>query len=241
MGWRRKRRPGLASILRETWLTHKYRRNGFAQGFNYDWAALAHDRISIVNHLLSRTAGQDYLEIGCAGDELFNAVQAGSKVGVDPVRGGTHRMTSDAFFSQNPDSRFDVIFIDGLHLYDQVRRDLVHALAAIRPGGWIALHDMLPRDWIDEHVPQISTASWTGDGWKAAFELAATPSVDFQLVAVDHGVLVVRAPDLPVTLADKVSDLTPRRFAYLYENARILPIIDYPAFEAWVGGRSPGK
>ena len=39
-------------------------------------------------------------------------------VGVDPLLGGTHRMTSDAFFAANADA-FDLIFIDGLH---QVRR-----------------------------------------------------------------------------------------------------------------------
>ena len=39
---------------------------------------------------------------------------------------------------------------------------------ALKPGGSIAIHDMLPRDWIEEHVPQISTRAWTGDGWKGA-------------------------------------------------------------------------
>src|SRR5260221_8752534 len=139
-------------------------------------------------------------------------------VGVDPVSGGTHRQTSDEYFAGNPDARFDVVFIDGLHIYDQVRRDLVNALGVVRKGGWIALHDMLPRDWIEEHVPQISTSRWTGDGWKVAFELMASADVDFRLLAIDHGVGVVRVltdgakiPDLGETLATK-------RFSYLYEH-----------------------
>ena len=63
-----------------------------------------------------------------------------------------------------------MVFIDGLHLYDQVRRDVANALAVVPAGGWIALHDMFPRDWIEEHTPQISTSRWTGDPWKVGFE-----------------------------------------------------------------------
>lgn len=32
------------------------------------------------------------------------------------MRGGTHRMTSDAFFATN-EEQFDLVFIDGLHHY----------------------------------------------------------------------------------------------------------------------------
>ena len=59
-------------------------------------------------------ARRDYLEIGCADNDLFDAVMAGRKVGVDPLRGGTHRLTSDAFFAGYDGEPFDVVFIDGL-------------------------------------------------------------------------------------------------------------------------------
>ena len=77
----------------------------------------------------------NYLEIGCANNDLFDAVMAGRKVGVDPLRGGTHRLTSDVFFAGCGGEPFDVVFIDGLHLYDQVRRDLDGALGVLKPGG----------------------------------------------------------------------------------------------------------
>ena len=44
-------------------------------------------------------------------------------------------MTSDDFFLSNKD-KFDVIFIDGLHIYEQVRKDVVNSINAINDGGW---------------------------------------------------------------------------------------------------------
>ncbi|HXV01633.1 MAG TPA: class I SAM-dependent methyltransferase, partial [Caulobacteraceae bacterium] len=155
------------------------------------------------------------------------------KVGVDPAQGGTHRMTSDAFFAGN-EERFDVVFIDGLHTYDQARRDVVNALAVVRSGGWIAVHDMFPRDWIEEHVPQISTSRWTGDPWKVAFELAVSPDVDFRLIAIDHGIGIIRLRSDGARLADRRAELTPRRFAWFREHIDELPVIDWPAALEWI-------
>jgi hypothetical protein len=205
--------------------------------FDHDWRAIPYTRAALVNRLCAERPEGRYLEIGCAGDELFNAVMAADKVGVDPVRGGTHRMTSDAYFDANPDARFDVIFIDGLHLYDQVRRDLVNALAALNPGGWIALHDSFPRDWLEEHVPQIVSSGWTGDGWKVAFELLETEGVDFRLVAIDHGVVVVKPLHAGVALADRRAELEPARFGYFAAGFARLPVTDYAGVLGWIGAK----
>ncbi|MGI8840701.1 MAG: class I SAM-dependent methyltransferase [Caulobacteraceae bacterium] len=230
----RGKKRSLNSFVRESLLTHKYRADRCPHVLNYDRAAIGHNRISLVNLLLSRNPGGAYLEIGCASNTLFDAVMAKRKTGVDPVSGGTHRQTSDAFFAANPDARFDVVFIDGLHLYDQVRRDLVNSLRAVGKGGWVALHDMLPRDWIEEHVPPLSTAGWTGDGWKVAFELIASPDVDFRLLAIDHGVGVVRVLVDRPRLADLRADLLPRRFAWLHEHFAQLPVVGYDEGRAWI-------
>ena len=44
-------------------------------------------------------------------------------IGVDPMSGGTHRMTSDEFFRRNREQwhyKFDLVFIDGLHEVSRV-------------------------------------------------------------------------------------------------------------------------
>lgn len=65
-------------------------------------------------------------------------------VGVDPLLGGTHRMTSDAFFAANTE-HFDLIFIDGLH---QVPPPPCHPSCTSRPPCESAIH-VLPnaRAW----------------------------------------------------------------------------------------------
>src|SRR5271168_4845465 len=116
-------------------MSRQFVRNQTNAVFDFDWAAIRYNRISVVNLLLADRPNGRYLEIGCADNVLFDAVMAADKVGVDPRRGGTHRMTSDAFFAAYAGPPFDVVFIDGLHLYPQVRRDLVNALAHLSPGG----------------------------------------------------------------------------------------------------------
>ena len=59
------------------------------------------NRIDVVNKNIEIKKFNDYLEIGCDQDELFNRVKIRYKTGVDPHSGGTHRMTSDSFFKTN--------------------------------------------------------------------------------------------------------------------------------------------
>jgi SAM-dependent methyltransferase len=230
----RRKKRSLGTILRERRMSRQFADNRCDEVFDYDWSAVRYNRIALVNLMLADRPDGRYLEIGCADNVLFDAVMAAEKIGVDPVRGGTHRMTSDAFFEQWDGGAFDVIFIDGLHLYPQVRRDLVNALAWLKPGGWIGMHDMLPRDWLEEHVPQIRTSGWTGDGWKVAFELAQAMEIDFRLLAIDYGVLAAHPsrpgaalPDLGPTIADK-------RFKYLREHVARLPLVGYEEGRAWI-------
>jgi len=170
----------------------KYKHNSHPKTFNWDWKSKGLNRIAVVNHLISISGGLSsrYLEIGCASNALFDSVASLNKVGVDPASGGTLRMTSDNFFSQNKEI-FDVIFIDGLHEYEQVHRDAINALNSVNTGGYIAFHDFLPTTWKEHHVPRIS-GSWTGDCWKLAVQLAESSGVEFIILDIDHGVGVMK-------------------------------------------------
>ena len=48
-------------------------------------------------------------------------------------------MTSDEFFEKYPEEKFDVIFIDGLHHYDQCQKDTINALKKLNESGIILL------------------------------------------------------------------------------------------------------
>jgi SAM-dependent methyltransferase len=189
-----------------------------------------------MNHV-RRTLPADaaYLEVGCGSNALFDSLALTDKTGVDPVKGGTVRLTSDDFFAHN-NRKFDLIWIDGLHEYHQVHRDVENALAALKPGGWIGLHDMLPLDWLQEHMPRIHLG-WTGDVWKVAFEIAATRGLDLRVLTIDQGVAILRAGDGHAPLADMSGDLSDKRFGYLYDNIDRLPVTSWEDGIAWIDGQ----
>lgn len=215
-------------------LQKKYRKNSFDKAFEWDWKSTNYNRIAVVNLLVSKLPNCSYLEIGCADHVLFDSVPALNKVGVDPANGNHVNKTSDDFFSTNQ-SLFDVIFIDGLHTYEQVRKDVINSMRFLKPGGWIALHDMLPRTWIEQHVPVvIDLGTWTGDVWKVAFELAQTEGVDFKILKIDHGVGVLRFTKSNPTLVDLSAELNEKQFAYFYENITKLPLVDWHDCQNWL-------
>jgi Methyltransferase domain len=227
-------RPFTSRIENRT-LLKKWAHHADSRSLDWDWGKINYNRIAVVNLLLRHFDNPAYLEIGCNSDFLFNSVPVQNKVGVDPNLGGNMRKTSDDFFKENK-SHFDVIFIDGLHTYEQVRRDVVNSLNSLNKGGWIALHDMLPRDWIEQHVPIVSFSrgSWTGDVWKVAFELSQTAGIEFKILKIDCGVGVVRVVGNRVALKDLTSSLGDKQFSYYYDNIEKLPIVEWHEAQDWL-------
>jgi hypothetical protein len=215
-------------ILKRRFRMWSNRAHADSREIDWDWNSTTYNRIAVVNLILKQFPNPRYLEIGCDKNNLFSSVPVSHKVGVDPVSGGTIRCTSDEFFLVNRDE-FDVVFIDGLHEYPQVRRDVLNALKAVPLGGYVVLHDMLPSNWVEQHVPNISPAAWTGDVWKLAFELANTPGLEFSIIKIDHGVGVLRKLS-NVQLSKTQSTLSNEGFSYFFENHLSLPLATWHQF-----------
>jgi len=223
----------IVTLVKRKRLLKKYANHADARSLNWDWDKINFNRIALVNLLLSKFDDPAYLEIGCASNSLFNSVPALKKIGVDPSSGGNVRQTSDDFFESNH-TRFDVVFIDGLHTYEQVRRDVINSIKSLNQGGWIALHDMLPRNWIEHHVPIVSKGVWTGDVWKVAFELLQTEGIEFKILKIDHGVGVIKVTNLNTVLKDLRGELKDKEFDYYYDNLNKLPITEWSDAQAWL-------
>lgn len=201
-------------------------------------------RTDLLNHLAEKYQLKRYLEIGVQVPEInFDKIKCSYKVGVDPDPKALASLcvTSDQFF-KNPrlyltDSQddilepFDLIFIDGLHTAEQVKKDFESALKILSPNGFIVLHDCNPEK--EEHtiVPRpTKTGHWNGDVYKFSIRLVEYPVV-YYTIDVDNGCAVItQNPD------DFIYDFFTRKpITWEYFNAhrkQLLNLISWDEFVA---------
>jgi SAM-dependent methyltransferase len=147
-------------------------------------------RYHLIQHIIDKYSFSNYLEIGCDKNQTFSKINILNKVGVDPVSGGTIRDTSDNFFNNNF-NKFDIIFIDGLHHYNQISKDIQNSLKILNNDGFILIHDCLPRTMAHQAVPRYR-GSWNGDVWKSIVKLRTDKDLDIFTCEIDFGVAVIR-------------------------------------------------
>lgn|SRR5574344_119564 len=124
-------------------------------------------RTDIINLLIKENNYKSYLEVGVFTGYNFKSIIIDDKSAVDPDPkiDIEYKMTSDDFFKQN-DKMYDIIFIDGLHIDEQVQRDIENSLMFLNDGGIIVVHDCKPIDKNAQSVSQTQEV-WNGDVWKA--------------------------------------------------------------------------
>lgn len=182
-------------------------------------------RLDLLKKLARHISAKSYLEIGCYKDEIFSKIKIKDRIGVDPVQGGNTRMTSNEFFETN-DKTFDLIFIDGLHHYDQVKKDFENSLNVLNKNGFIVIHDMLPENENSAKVPRIQK-EWLGDVWKLGFDLIQREDINFHIIEIDHGCGVVELKNQKTQIVDN----TIWDWEFYENNYQKLPIISYNKFE----------
>lgn len=130
-------------------------------------------RTKILNELIKNNGYSNYLEIGVGDKTHLHGVNVPlkNKDGIDPDRNTTYRMTSDEAFSLMPqDKKYDLIFIDGMHLKDYVLRDVNNSLKHLSEGGTIVCHDCNPPNK-ESATPKQRTKQWFGTAYQAIIEL----------------------------------------------------------------------
>jgi len=133
-----------------------------------------------------------YLEIGVEKGITFNSLDFKYKTGVDPnflfdfesfqnEFTQLHQITSNEFFSfANPKEKYDLIFLDGLHTYDQTLRDLNNALRFSHDSTIIIVDDVYPSDIFSSlrrnaqeerlaYDVNATSQAWHGDVFKTMF------------------------------------------------------------------------
>lgn len=186
------------------------------------------NRIDLINYLIDKNKYKKYLEIGCHNNQVFDKINI-EKVGVDPVSGGNFKGTSDDFFKKN-ELNFDCIFIDGLHEYKQVKKDILNSIKFLNKNGTIILHDCLPKSISHQRVPR-TRYSWNGDVWKAVVEARTWKNVDTYTVLSDQGLGIIRNKKNSDVLDLKDISFEKLKFKYFYENyPEIMRTIRYNDF-----------
>jgi len=157
------------------------------------------NRTDVLNFLVAANGYRTYLEIGVRNPGgNFSRVRVAEKTGVDPAatRGAVDfAMTSDDFFAgldaADADRFFDLVFVDGLHVDEQVERDIVNGLRHLSDSGAVVVHDCNPTAR-DAQTNAPSRALWLGTVWKAWAKLRSTrPDLAMAVVDVDLGCGVI--------------------------------------------------
>jgi len=155
------------------------------------------NRTDVIQRIIDRKEAKTYLEIGVANGTNFFPIRARQKIAVDPnftfsrerkmrwtlknlhnVVAQYHQCTSDSYFGRKKSTdRVDVVFIDGLHTYEQSLRDVMNSLVHLEGTGVIVMHDCSPPSRAAAHPAGSSrdaaelelrgwTGEWCGDVWR---------------------------------------------------------------------------
>lgn len=187
----------------------------------------------IHDHLRADT----YLEIGVAtASSLAMAGEDCFAIGIDP---GFHiqrtikawaklfYLPSDDFFAQY-DTRqvlggrdLKLSFIDGLHTFDQVFRDLVNVMGFLSPDSHVVLHDVYPVHSVTAERVRRSVF-WTGDVWKVVFLIQEfLPQLKFTTIpTAPSGLFLIKGFDgkRPEIDSAKLSERVGELFLETYEQ-----------------------
>lgn len=188
-------------------------RNAILYECYHKWAVQYFDefgikRYDLINRLIKKFNYTNYLEIGVSKGDNFIKIDCENKTSVDPEQFGytTHQMTSDEFFTQLPDdAKFDIIFIDGLHLWEQCYKDIENSLKHLTPNGIIVCHDMNPLYEMYNSRKPYNACIWNGDVWKA-FVKIRTERVDIFTCMIedcDFGLGFICFGEQPLLVLDK--------------------------------------
>ncbi|EWS66446.1 hypothetical protein Y695_00269 [Hydrogenophaga sp. T4] len=210
-------------------------------------------RIRRINDLAKRIHANKYLEIGVSHGKTFHEILVPEKCAVDPRFKFDHRPlgtdkvmyfegTSDAYFSAIcVGKKFDIIYLDGLHTFEQTYRDLCNALLHSHEKSIILIDDTVPND-IFSSIPDqaeclrlrsrsgVSVKAWHGDVYKTIFAVNVFhPSLKYRTIMGSGN---------PQTLIWKTNDITVKRLKWSFEE---ISRLDYVSFLANFSEMHPGK
>ena len=196
-------------------------------------------RSEVINKIINRFNFSKYLEIGVYHPKLnFDLINTNFKDGVDPEprRPVSYEMTSDEFFEKHStNKKYDIIFIDGLHTYEQTYKDVINSINLLNEGGVIVMHDCNPpteyhtRSY-DEYLK--TGGEWNGTVYKSFIQLKSELN-DWTcfVVDVDWGCGIITKRKLKPNNGFNMNNIDDLSWNYFTENRKnLLDLTDYDDF-----------
>lgn len=155
-------------------------------------------RYEVINKIIKFYDHKSYLEIGSLDGENISKIKCSLKQSIDPklnwlghipIHNPTFKMTSDEFFAKKEyeNLKWDIIFIDGDHEREQVKRDIVNSLSRLNDGGTIVCHDMCP-----EREEQLQPR-YCNNSWEAFAHFRSTEeNLEMYVVETDCGLGIIK-------------------------------------------------
>jgi hypothetical protein len=193
-----------------------------------------HEFLSEIHRLY---APRSYLEIGVNKGESL-ALSRGMTIAIDPSYSITAELScelqlvrtrSDDFFASHerlarfPDGCADLVFVDGLHLFEFALRDFMNVERHARWTSVILFDDVFPRNVREPSRDRGGMLAWTGDVFKVA-EVLREYRPDLLLIPID----TTPTGGLVVLGADPASQVLARRYdeivaEYVYPDPQRVP------------------
>ena len=168
------------------------------------------DKHEFLKKLHQKIKPSFYLEIGVQTGKSLQLAEC-EAIGIDPMprpniklkkNHTLLRMTSDVFFAQHAGEYLkkapDLVFIDGMHLFEYALRDFVNVEKYAGPNTIVVIDDIFPG-----HPAQAqrkrSTRAWTGDVWKLAAALESKRP-DLKIKKIDifpTGLIIIKGFSRP--------------------------------------------
>lgn len=122
----------------------------------------------------------------------------------------------------------DVVFIDGLHTYEQSLRDIENSLRYLRSGGVIVVDDCIPpEESASKPIKPNNNALWCGDVWKSILHLRTTRR-DLRVFVLDcaYGLGIVARQPAMSNIAYTPAEISDMSYDLFYrDRARLLDLV----------------
>jgi hypothetical protein len=215
---------------------------------NLDFKSIS--RTFIIQYLINKYKLENYLEIGVRDGSNFDKIKVKHKIGVDPEptqecikknenKNNLKICTSDTYFKElrlnnengnrnengQETKKFDIIFIDGLHLESQVDLDIKNSLDFLNDNGFIIMHDCNPPTKFHQRENYVlkdgSMPFWNGTVWRSYVKLRMKNNdLEMNVVNCDWGIGILRKKVNIIDKMDKKNLKLQENFRYfdLQEN-----------------------